>query len=211
VAGRRERKKSKTRAAIARAARALMVRRGFEATTMESVAERADVSVGTLYNHFASKRALLLGIMADATGDVVARAAAVVEDPGEDAHAAVLRLMHVYAESLQRLDKGLLRRALGISFTDSAEVGAEMLRLDELLVEQTAALVGKLQARGSIATEIPAPQAALALYGSFAIAMVLWMAMPDADDTALFTTLDQQLAVLFLGLAPRPKQERWTR
>lgn len=56
----RERRKRRTRAALVDAGRELFGRNGFAATTMEQVAEQADVHVQTLYRHFPSKEALAL-------------------------------------------------------------------------------------------------------------------------------------------------------
>ena len=50
-----------TRAAIFDAALALFRERGFEATTMRAIAERAGVSLGASYHHFPSKSHLVLG------------------------------------------------------------------------------------------------------------------------------------------------------
>ncbi|WP_018332456.1 TetR/AcrR family transcriptional regulator [Actinomycetospora chiangmaiensis] len=57
--GRRERKKAATRAAIADAALALFLERGFDAVTVKEVADAADVSLTTLFNHFPSKESLV--------------------------------------------------------------------------------------------------------------------------------------------------------
>lgn len=58
--GRRARKKAQTRASIAQAALTLFLERGFDEVTTAEVAEAADVSVATLFNHFATKEALVL-------------------------------------------------------------------------------------------------------------------------------------------------------
>jgi AcrR family transcriptional regulator len=49
-----------SRAAIFDAALALFQERGYEATTMRAIAERADVSLGSSYHYFASKEHLVL-------------------------------------------------------------------------------------------------------------------------------------------------------
>jgi AcrR family transcriptional regulator len=48
-----------TKAAIVEAARDLMVKYGYEATTMELIAGRAGVAVQTVYKHFGSKPAIV--------------------------------------------------------------------------------------------------------------------------------------------------------
>ncbi len=55
----RDRLRAETRDAILRAAEQALVEGGVEATRMESIAARAGVAVGTLYNHFDSRDALL--------------------------------------------------------------------------------------------------------------------------------------------------------
>jgi len=173
---------------------------------MEAVADRAEVSVGTLYNYFDSKGALLVGILAEATSTVIESAGEIITDPGSDGRVAIFRLMHLYADSLSCLDRDLLRHALSISFTSPPEVARQMLRLDEMLIERTTALVRRLQELGLVTRELPAEAAALTLYASFVVAMLLWIATPESDARLLDHTMDQQLAVVFRGLEPREKR-----
>lgn len=54
-----ERKKEKTREQIVSVAMKLFMEQGFDATTMEQIAQEADIAKGTLYNHFPVKEAIL--------------------------------------------------------------------------------------------------------------------------------------------------------
>jgi len=56
---RRERRKLEVRARIVEAACALFEERGFDATTVQEIADRADVASGTFFNHFPTKLDLL--------------------------------------------------------------------------------------------------------------------------------------------------------
>lgn len=58
-AGRRERKRTQTLDHLAATAFSLFEQHGYDAVTMEQIAAQADVSKGTLYNHFPVKEALL--------------------------------------------------------------------------------------------------------------------------------------------------------
>jgi AcrR family transcriptional regulator len=59
ISGRRERKKDETKRKIIDVALEMFHRQGFAATTMEQIADTADVAKGTLYNHFATKEAIV--------------------------------------------------------------------------------------------------------------------------------------------------------
>jgi AcrR family transcriptional regulator len=59
TSGHRERKKRQTRDAIARAALELFVERGYDATTLAEIAERAGVATRTIFAYFPSKEDIL--------------------------------------------------------------------------------------------------------------------------------------------------------
>ena len=60
VAGLRERKKQKTKAAIQRAALRLFKRQGYEETTIEQIAAAADISESTFFNYFREKEDVVI-------------------------------------------------------------------------------------------------------------------------------------------------------
>jgi AcrR family transcriptional regulator len=57
--GRLDRRKEKTKQTIVAAAMRLIQKQGFDGTTMEQIAEQADVAKGTLYNYFPAKEAII--------------------------------------------------------------------------------------------------------------------------------------------------------
>jgi len=58
-----ERKKEETRKKIVSVAMDLFQRQGFDATTVEQIAEEADVAKGTIYLHFPVKEAIINAYM----------------------------------------------------------------------------------------------------------------------------------------------------
>ena len=88
---RREHNKQQCRARILKASRQLFSAQGFEQTTMEEVALRAEVSKATLYNYFTNKDSLLMGI-AEAALDEIRQLVAVEL---KDEHSALTKLRRV--------------------------------------------------------------------------------------------------------------------
>jgi AcrR family transcriptional regulator len=86
MAGLRERKKRATRTAIHDAAMRLFAERGFAGTTMDQIAEAADVSRATVFTYFATKEDVVLG---DGSAAVEALAAALRENPAGSTVATV--------------------------------------------------------------------------------------------------------------------------
>jgi TetR/AcrR family transcriptional regulator, cholesterol catabolism regulator len=68
--GRRERKKLEARRHILAAALELFREKGYDAATVEEIAERADVAKGTFFNHFPRKDALLEALAEDVVGEL---------------------------------------------------------------------------------------------------------------------------------------------
>jgi AcrR family transcriptional regulator len=87
--GLRERKNARTRAAIECAAAELALEQGFDHTTVDQIAERAEVAPRTVYGRYPTKEAILLGESDEAMtfrawigggeGDLVDRLAAFVQ------------------------------------------------------------------------------------------------------------------------------------
>ncbi|MEU6175549.1 TetR/AcrR family transcriptional regulator [Streptantibioticus parmotrematis] len=70
--GRRERKKARTRQALADAALRLFLDRGYDQVGVKEVADAADVSVTTLFKHFPCKEALVFDLDDDIEASLVA-------------------------------------------------------------------------------------------------------------------------------------------
>jgi AcrR family transcriptional regulator len=74
--GRRERKKQRTREAIVDAAFTLFADKGFEATTVEEIADMVDVSSRTFFRYFSSKEDVVLTFQEEQFGAIMAAIAA---------------------------------------------------------------------------------------------------------------------------------------
>jgi len=92
AARRRSRERGQRRADILRAAEQVFYRRGFAQTTMDQVAEAAELSKGTLYLYFRNKDDLWVALSSKVVDELLTRFAALAEVPasGIDRVAAML-------------------------------------------------------------------------------------------------------------------------
>ena len=176
MTGIRQKKRAKTQAAILRAAEFLITRKGFEHTSIEDIAGRAEVGVGTVYNYFGSKNALLLALMQRDTEDLLKDGEAVLAQPAKKPEAALAKLFWTYARGfLGRYDRRLLREVFAAAFHQPEELGRELTRLDYQLMGQVGGLIQKFQREGILKETLPLEQAALVLYGAFAVTVIMYL------------------------------------
>ncbi len=74
--GLRERKRQQTRERLTRAAMALFLERGFEATTLDDIAAAADISRRSFFHYFASKEDVVFAWQEESTAALIAAVAA---------------------------------------------------------------------------------------------------------------------------------------
>jgi AcrR family transcriptional regulator len=136
---RRERKKQETRQSLLAAAMALFEEKGYDATPVEEITERADVAKGTFFNYFPSKDALLAEL---ALWRVEQLRAALTMEAGAPA-GAVERLKQLLAlmQAAAARDGRLMQRAFAarLSHPLAHRAGHQLLGLvHELVVEAQA-------------------------------------------------------------------------
>jgi AcrR family transcriptional regulator len=104
VENRRERKKQETRAALETAAMRLFLDRGYEQTTVEDIANAADVAVRTFFRYFSSKQHILFGDVAAGIADRLAAALATrpLDEHPVDAVYAAFEILRVADPQEQR-------------------------------------------------------------------------------------------------------------
>jgi len=74
---------------------------------MEDVAASAGLAVGTIYNYFPSKSALLLAIVKGETESLLARGKKILDDPPHDPVAAACAFTEIFLEDFTRDERWL--------------------------------------------------------------------------------------------------------
>ena len=191
---RRERKKDETRERIAQVALALFLERGFAATTVDEIAQRADVAKGTFFNHFPRKESVLTHF---ATADVDR-----LEELVDDALAANLPMRQALADVFRRSGEPYERTP-----ELSRVLFLEMMKgPDDALFEihtraHTAVrrLVDRAQSRGELRAAADPDRATELLRGVFISTTLVWLHAPDVFE--LRSEIRARLTLLIDGLS----------
>lgn len=195
--GRRERKRRQQLDHIADTAWALFEAEGFEAVTMERIAEAADLSKVTLYRHFPVKEALLRHVFhRDLRESWPALQIALAEAaPGRPRMARFLEMQAAWCERQRFFLLPYLRHRLG-DLQAPAE-GRERSGLDTVFTE----LIAQGQATGEFRDDVPA--VLLAMHFQFVHLATLLRCLSE-DGLSLSEELARTLDLFCTGMTVRP-------
>jgi AcrR family transcriptional regulator len=132
----RQESKARTRAALIKAARALFLCRGYQATSLEQVAEEADYSKGAVYSNFRGKEELCLAVLDDINHREVGELVELLSAPTD--FETALRALDGWAERVLGSESWTV---LGVEAVAAAHTSPG---LREKLAHRDEALVGQL-------------------------------------------------------------------
>jgi AcrR family transcriptional regulator len=189
MAGLRQRQTREREARILRAAEALFTRKkGYGRTSMQEIAKRSKLAVGTLYNYFPSKPKILLAIVARDTSEGLSSAEEVLKRPPRDPVRAVEMLIGQAIAPYVMHGRELWRQLVSASMTDS-ELAEGVFRADVRLIGLLTELLGELQARGDLRHDVEPGRAAIVVYSAF----FTWFFAYLANDTVELDDVREQL------------------
>ena len=175
VAGLRERKKRATRTAIRDAAMALFDSQGFGATTIDQIAEAADVSRATVFSYFPTKEEIVFGEGAAAIDGLAVR---LRERADGETSIAVVR---AWLDELA----GWFEPELVLQQRLAREVPVVGARRLQLFGEAERAIADSLDAELGFEQQLAARLAAAALVAALRVAEETAAARMETEDRAL--------------------------
>lgn len=191
--GLRERKKAKTRAAIREAAMSLFEERGYDSTTVEQIAEAAEVSPSTFFRYFPTKEDVVLEDDWDAP-----MAAAVRSQPPEvPALEALVAGMRSVVDTATPADWAAERRRQRL-FYEVPELRARYLQQLTAAIDLFASVLA--ERAGKSEPDLESRAVAGAMIGVSMAIMPKEMGMVEPADLDRF---EQALVLLRKSLGPR--------
>ena len=164
--GLREKKRERTRLALLAAAHALFLHKSYDEATVEDIAERAQLAVGTLYNYFPSKGELLLALITDSDERYLKEGQQLIDNPPDNPVHALAEVMVLATEHcVRQLGKSIWRHVSASSITNAASTFGHQYAVTTKKHEQLVVKMMKaLQERGDIRCDIDAKAASHYLF-----------------------------------------------
>jgi AcrR family transcriptional regulator len=192
--GRRDRKKLETRDRIFEGAIALFASRGYDATTIEDIGDRADVARATVFNYFARKEDIVFEWIARRRAEM-STALAGGEQQATDAASRLRRafrtLAHVYE------DDPATGRAMVRAFL---RAGGPLVAYTSETPALLADTIRTGQERGEITPDVDPARAGLVLFDAYLGVLYRWID-EEAGPTVLEEELTATLELVLAGLA----------
>ena len=198
--GVREQQKQATRARVMDAARDLFDHAGYEETTIRAIAEKAGVSVGSVFTTFSSKADILSQVIAERTAALTVELERVTPHLRGSLTDRLSSILAVHYDFQMRRPK-LYLAYLAASFRASHEQGFVRMGANPgLQAPMRELLLGAIE-RGEAPATLDielAIETLVALYGFNYLRVA-----EGAGSADLTAVMDRQLRLLFEGLQPR--------
>ena len=191
VTGRRERRRMSTEQRILDVALRFISERGFVNTTIDQIAEAADIAKGTFFNYFPNKEHLLMAFGERLVGrlETAAGTFSSKQAIGDQLRAAVQGVAGEWH----------LRAILGAALSNDS-TAAQFQDLLARARENVAVLIREGQQRGEIRNDIPALALARLLQQTMIGTQLVWSLRPASN---LSRTINQTLDLFWQGAAPQ--------
>ena len=204
MTGLREKKKSERKDRIFSTAVDLFNEKGFSKTSMQDIANNANLAVGTLYNYFPSKNYLLLDIMHEEIEITITETNTLFNDVNLQNKSAkeIIRSLVKKIFSIPLLvNKESLKEIFIATFSTNIDIKKGMI-LDLEPMKAFQYLLERLQKANMIDPAMNTFNATKIFYSIMMAQMMMYLFEPEMDKEKLFENIDEMIDLAFQGMKP---------
>ena len=178
---RKERERQRHREEVLEAAEIVFAEKGFHRSTMEDVAERAEFSIGTLYNYFSSKEELYQSLMEMRIQQFNVEANAALDEAGgpEELIRAYIQAKIGLSSKYESFAKLYTRERMGDRFSNAELWREKMGPVFEQILERLAEAFQQGVEAGRFRSDLDPMDMAIALDGMTDEFMFEWLVNPE--------------------------------
>ncbi len=197
----RERHRERRHTAIMDAAWELAGEKGFDETSVEEIAARAEVGPATVYAYFGSKNELLAALLIRFLEQEADDAEVVLENPPDNIVDGMTVLFMTYLEGMASRCTPKLRTDLyALSMTKRFDYGRYTYELKQRILGQSYRLAAHYKERGQVGEEVSAEETAAMCCSAAVFPMVTFALGLGVDFDTAHTLLRRYLTLTVSGI-----------
>ncbi len=201
MAGKREEKKKVLKEKILIASKEVFLENGYEQATMEQIATRAEVGLGTAYNYFTSKDELFLLIMSDQIFAINDNAFVVNQD--FDKHIEDLVFDYII-ELLIKIDvfsKKVWREVISVYFSSmksNNQMIERIIKVEYDFMDGIKRLLESLQEKKLLESDFKVEEAVELIYSAVTFQLMGYMFSDEMEFSQITTKLKSQIKFILV-------------
>lgn len=209
--GVRKKKKEALRLQIIEAAKECFLTDGFDETTIASIAERANIGVGTLYNYFPSKALLYVESYYREMGNPQEKLNEVIRKYGDDLALTIVKIIEVYLEPYQKFERNTLIELFTISMDSLAkhpELG-KFYRINKFaFVDFLAKILEAYKEKGLLTSDMDSQDAAFCVFSIITTQSLFYMIDGAISYEEMQSGIMRQIKLFFQGKIEQKGRKR---
>ncbi len=199
--GLRQRQKARRRGNILTAARQLFFRQGYNVTSMEAIAEQAEVGVATVYNYFGTKGQLLADILRPDFKILHDRSMELLARPPANPVTGILSLMDIYRHLQSNWDnRQILLAVIGPGLSAEPVLDDLAAASEGHVKRQIENLLRFYQDQKLIRAAIDIADAAIIIFYIFNQHFIEYITRKDADFDQMKREMDRQISFIMTAV-----------
>jgi AcrR family transcriptional regulator len=199
----RKKQKLKREEAIIEAAKELIGRKGYRNTSIEEIAEKAEVGPATVYNYYTSKSGLLMSIFNEEFEILLKKGEKILSNPPAEAEDAIYKLSEAYfGDFMSRHNRQLMREIFVAMLIEQLSIRKELIGLDYALMAQLVKLLELIKGRGQIGADIHPEDASFIIYSLIMTDLMAFFVDDDMTVQGCLRAMKRHIHLVFKGFTP---------
>jgi len=202
MSGLREKKKKKSEEKIKKAAKEIFLSKSYSETTMEEIAEKAEIGVGTLYNYFKSKDEIYIAIMFEEFDFDQEDGVQLEDDIDNDVAKIVITFIWKSCKGLKLMGKRVWKELMSAVLSNSKSnnfLFKGMIRLDYKFINKLKVLLENVKNKGYLLPNFNTDEAAYTIYSVVMTQFILYIYSEDTTFNSLKNNIENQIRFIFEG------------
>jgi len=201
MAGIREKKKKLIQDRIMSISRQMFQEKGYNDTTMDEIAEKAELGVGTLYNYFKSKTEIFLAIMTD---DLIISSEdqeLFFDDLQKDVTELIMIFIRKTFKNMKMLGKRVWKELMSAVFSTKSSniLFRNMIGYDYKFIEKLMQFFEDLKQQGKLMNQFNCYEAAYAVYSVMIAQLMMYIYVDDIEYEMLEKNIRNQISFIMEG------------